>query len=80
MKTLSDAVVDRICKYLGEKNMSQYKLAQLSCVPFPTIRSIMQRRTKDIHLKTIIMLAEGLGVSLNEFLDESIFNTSNLDM
>lgn len=80
MKTLSDAVVDRICKYLGEKNMSQYKLAQLSCVPFPTIRSIMQRRTKDIHLKTIIMLAEGLGVPLNEFLDESIFYTSNLDM
>lgn len=80
MKTLNDEVVDRLLKYMGEKNISQYKLAKLSCIPFPTIRSIIQRKTKDIHLRTIIMLVNGLGVPLNEFLDEKIFNVDNLDM
>ncbi len=80
MKTLIEEVVDRLCKYMGEKGISQYKLAQLSCVPFSTIRSIMQRRTKNIQLKTIIMLASGLDVPLNEFLDDNIFNINNLDL
>ena len=61
MKTLNDAVVERLYKYMGEKNLTQYKLAQLSGIPFPTIKSIMQRRTNGISLKTIILLADGLG-------------------
>ena len=48
MKTLNDAVVERLYKYMGEKNLTQYKLAQLSGIPFPTINSIMQRRTNGI--------------------------------
>ena len=48
MKTLNDAVVERLYKYMGEKNLTQYKLAQLSGIPFPTIKSIMQRRTNGI--------------------------------
>ena len=64
MKTLNDAIVERLCKYMGERDITQYKLSQLSGVPFPTIKSIMQRRTKGISLKTIILLADGLGYLL----------------
>ena len=70
MKTLNDAVVERLYKYMGEKNLTQYKLAQLSGIPFPTIKSIMQRRTNGISLKTIILLADGLGISPAEFIDD----------
>ncbi|MDE6868641.1 MAG: helix-turn-helix domain-containing protein [Clostridia bacterium] len=80
MKTLNDAVVERLCKYLGEKNITQYKLSQLSGVPFPTIKSIMQRRTKGISLKTIIMLAHGLGVTPSEFINDDMFSADNLDL
>jgi len=48
MKTLNEIVVSRLNKYMGEQNLTQYKLAKLSNVPFPTIKSIMQRRTKSI--------------------------------
>ena len=44
MKTLTDVIVERLCKFMGEKNLTQYRLAQLSGVPFPTIKSIMQKR------------------------------------
>ena len=70
MKTLNDAVVERLYKYMGEKNLTQYILAQLSGIPFPTIKSIMQRRTNGISLKTIILLADGLGISPAEFIDD----------
>lgn len=80
MKTLNDAVVERLCKYLGERDITQYRLSQLSGVPFPTIKSIMQRRTKGISLKTIIMLANGLEITPSEFLNNEIFLADNLDL
>lgn len=80
MKTLNDVVVERLCKYLGERDITQYKLAQLSGVPFPTIKSIMQKRTKGISLKTIILLANGLGISPAEFINDASFLAENLDM
>lgn len=78
MKTINDAVVDRLCYYLEERKLTQYKLAILSGIPFATIKSIMQRRTKNITLKTIILLAGGLGISVKEFLDDDSFDVENI--
>ena len=80
MKNLNDVVVERLCKYLGEKDLTQYKLAQLSGLPFPTIKSIMQRRTKGISLKTIILLSKGLEIAPSEFINDVAFNAENLDL
>ena len=80
MKTLTDVIVERLCKFMGEKNLTQYRLAQLSGVPFPTIKSIMQKRTKGISLKTIILLADGLKVTPSEFLNDTSFLAENLDL
>lgn len=77
---LNDAVVERLYKYLGEKNLTQYKLAQLSGIPFPTIKSIMQRRTNGVSLKTVIMLSNGLGITPSEFLDDDSFLAQNIDL
>ena len=80
MKTLNDIVVERLCKFMGERNLTQYKLAQLSGVPFPTIKSIMQKRTKGISLKTIILIANGLNISPSAFIDDESFLAENLDL
>lgn len=80
MKTLNEVVIDRLNFYMGNLNLTQYALAQRSGVPFPTIKSIMQRRTKGITLKTVIMLAYGVGVSVREFLDDESFNFENLEL
>lgn len=80
MKTLNEAIVERLCHYLNENNLTQYKLSQLSGVPFPTIKSIMQRRTKDISLKTLILLSNGLGVTVGQFLEGDSFKAENLDI
>ena len=79
MKNLGNVVADRLNKYLNEKNLTQYKLAELSGVPFATIKSIMQRRTKSINLKTIIMLSAGLNITPSEFINDDSFLAINLD-
>ena len=80
MKALNDVIVERLIKYMEERKLTQYKLAQLSNIPFPTIKSIMQRRTKGITLKTIILLAHGLNISPAEFIDDPNFLADNLDL
>lgn len=80
MKSINDVVVERLYKFMGERNLTQYKLAQLSGIPFPTIKSIMQRRTKGITLKTIIMLADGLNITPSEFIDDPAFLAENLKL
>lgn len=80
MKTLNDVVVERLCTLMGERGITQYRLAQLSGVPFPTLKSIMQRRTNGITLKTIILLAEGLNMSASEFINDESFSAKNLDL
>ena len=80
MKTLNEVVIDRLNFYMGKLNLTQYALAQISGVPFPTIKSIMQRRTKGIELKTILLLAHGVGVSVSEFLNHESFGYENLEL
>lgn len=80
MKTINEAIIERLYKFMEEKNMTQYKLSQLSGVPFPTIKSIMQRKTKNITLKTLIMLTDGLNINLRDFLDDPSFKIENLDL
>ena len=38
MKTLNDVVVERLLKFMAEQNLTQYKLAEISGVPYPTIK------------------------------------------
>ena len=80
MKTLNEMVIDRLNYYLGETRLSQYMLSEISGVPYPTIKSIMQRRTKGITLKTIVLLARGFRVSVSEFLSDEFFHYEILDL
>ena len=79
-KTISKAVIDRLNYFMGKKNISQYRLAEISGVPYPTLKSIMQRRTIGISLKTVIMLASGLEITPSEFLNDDTFLLQNLNI
>lgn len=80
MKTINQAVVTRLLKYMEEKNLTQYKLAELSNLPYSTIKSIMQKKSKNINLKTIIHLSYGLNIKPCEFIDDNSFLYENLDL
>ena len=78
--TVNDAVAKRISKLLQENNMSQYRLEQNSGIQHGSMQCIMNGRNKTVTLSTIIMLANGFGITLTEFLDDEIFNIENFDI
>ena len=80
MKKLNDVFVDRIKKYMKEQNLTQYRLAYNSGVPFATVKSIMQKRTKNITLKTIILFASGLNITPSKLIEGDEFLEENLDI
>ena len=77
---VSQAVALRIQELLKAKNITRYKLAQKSCLSHDTIKSIMKNKAKGVTLKTIILLAEGFGITAAEFLDSSLFDRDNFDI
>jgi len=78
IKTLNDVVTARLSYYMEKQNLTQYRLAQISNIPLATVKSIMQKRANGINLKTVIMLANGLGITPSEFINEPSFWAKNL--
>jgi len=80
VKTLNEVVVSRLLYYMGKQNLTQYRLAQISNLSLSTVKNIMQKRTNDINLKTVIMLASGLGITPSELIDDPSFLAQNLEL
>ncbi|MBQ4535951.1 MAG: helix-turn-helix transcriptional regulator [Clostridia bacterium] len=79
-KTITNTLLGRICNLMGEQNLTQYRLAEKSGLPFSTIKSIMQRKTNNISLKTIILLAKGLEIHPSKLIEGDEFMADNLDL
>lgn len=78
--TVNDAVARRISALLKEKNMSQYRLEQLSGIQHGSMQCIMNGRNKTVTLSTIFMLAKGFDMSVADFLTDDVFLIDNLDI
>lgn len=80
MNNINHALVLRINELLIEKNMTRYKLAMESGVPYSTLKNIMHETVKDNLLSTAILIANGFGMSVSKFLDSPLFDEENLNI
>ena len=78
--TVNDAVAKRIAMLLQEKRISQYRLEQNSGIQHGSMQCIMNSRNKTVTLTTVILLAKGFDMSLDEFLKDELFNPDNLEL
>ncbi len=78
--TVNDAVAKRISALLIQKQMTQYRLEQSSGIQHGSMACIMNGRNKTVTLSTVIMLAHGFGMTLQEFLNDEIFDYDNLEV
>ena len=72
MKTC-DAVKERLCELLAERNLSVHALAIASSVPPSTIKNILYGKSHNPGVVTLRMLCDGLGISLPEFFQAKVF-------
>lgn len=78
--TVNDAVAKKITKLLEQKQMTQYKLEQISGIQHGSLQCIMNGRNKTVTLSTVMMLARGFDMSLLEFLDDDLFRSEELEI
>lgn len=78
MKT-SRAVALRVSNLLVKSGMTRYKLCQKVSLSEMTLKHLIDEDHKSINLNTVILIAEGFGMSLKEFFDDDLFNPDNLE-
>ena len=76
--TVNDAVAKRITQLLAEKKMTQYRLEQQSGIQHGHMQWIMSGKSKTVTLSTVMMLANGFGMTVVEFLNDDMFLFENL--
>ena len=78
--TVSEAVAKRISALLRENNMTQYRLEKKSNIQHGSMQCIMNGRNKKTMLNTVIMIARGFDMTVDEFLDDEIFRSEYLEV
>ena len=74
---IKDAVAIRINNICNERNISMNKLASISCLTQSTVQHLVDGRSKNPKLLTIVRICDGLEIPLKEFFNDKIFN--NID-
>ena len=59
--------------------MSRYALCKRIVMPEQTLKNIIDERNKDIQLSTIAKIADGFGMSIEEFFHDNLFDKNMID-
>ena len=70
---LSDLIALKIKELMKSKNISIYKLEDLSGVYSSTLAMFLSRKTKTIRLENLLFICEGLNTNLSEFFSDERF-------
>lgn len=79
MKTVS-AVALRVSKLLVLKSMTRYMLCKKIAISETTLKHILDEEYKSVNFDTLILLADGFDMTIQEFLDDDLFKRENLDI
>lgn len=77
---LQKAVALRMSGLLLERNMTQYALSVKAGLTKQAISNIMNEKYSSIKFETVIKIADAFDMSVQEFLNDEIFNRENLDI
>ena len=79
MKT-TEAIAKRLIFLLKERKLTQYALCKKIAIDPTNIYNIMYGRCKTITVDKLFLLAEGLDMTVLEFLNDPLFAKENLEI
>lgn len=77
---IQKAVAIRMSELLIKQKISQYELAKRANLTKQAITNIINEKYNSIKFDTVIKLADGFNIGLVEFLNNPIFDRTNLDI
>ena len=75
--TIGEAVKNRILELSIERNISINKMSMMSGITQSTLNNIVSGRNNSTTVSTIKKICDGLGISILDFFNSSVF--SNLE-
>ena len=75
---IAEAITKRLNVLLKEKSVTRYALEKKTGISRETLKSIIKGKTKGVNLKTVVLIAYGLDMSVAEFLHDDLFDYNNL--
>ena len=60
--------------------MTRYKLCRKIAMPEVTLKHILDEEYKSIRFDTLVLIADGFDMTVQEFLDDELFKRDNLDI
>lgn len=70
---INEAIREKINKILMDNNLSVNKLASISCLTQSTVDSLVNGKSHNPKLLTIVRICDGLGMTLKDFFDDELF-------
>ena len=68
------AVSEKLTKIMIERNLSVNKLASISCLTQSTVDSLVNGKSKNPKLLTIVRICDGLNIKLSDFFEDKLFD------
>ena len=76
----STAISLRVQKLLDLSGMTRYRLCRKIAISETTLKHIIDQEYKSVNFDTLILLADGFDMTIQEFLDNELFKRENLDV
>ena len=77
---IKDATVLRIQDLCRDREITLYRLAQLSGVSTKPLYGLLRKERQDMSLSLLKKIVDGLDMTMAEFFDSKIFNGLNLEI
>ena len=79
MITFGEIVSKRMDEILFSKGMSLYALAKKTDLPLSSLKNLYTKHTKSPTILLIYRICDGLGVTIEEFLNSPYFNKETIE-
>lgn len=76
---LNEAISERLCELLAQRDMTPYQLFIKSGVPKSTIGNVLNCAYSSVKLRIIHELCQGLEIGISEFFQSPLFDENNLE-
>lgn len=70
---ISEAIAQKILNIIKENDITINKLSNICCLTQSTVDSLINGKSKNPKLLTIVRICDGLNITLKDFFDDELF-------
>lgn len=77
---IAEAIAQRVINLCNDNNISINKLAILSWLTQSTVQSLVNGKSKNPKMLTIVRICDSLKISLDEFFKDNLFKDIDIEL